>query len=143
MTETITTQHETAADPFGDFSTAALHAEVLRRRRASRSRDARANPASQTGQYVETEKWLKMVRRLAAGAAKRVGQVDPAALAELAALVDALKTAETDAARALNDSGFSWADIGAAQGINRESAWKKYRRSSRRHDRRSTKESTS
>jgi hypothetical protein len=94
------------------------------------ARDTRAPATNKAGRFVETTEYVKFMRRVARGMGKRVGRMDPEALAELAALVDEVRQVETEAAQALNAQGFSWADIGAAQGIVGNSAWKKYTQSS-------------
>jgi hypothetical protein len=123
----------TAADPrLEGISLRALRAEVTRRRRESKSRDARATARSSTGRYVETTDYLKMVRRMVKAAGDRTGQMDPESLAELAGLIDDLKDVETAAACALNDAGFSWSEIGAAQGLTKPTVFRKYRRTPNR-----------
>ena len=90
------------------------------------ARDTRSNPTNKAGTYVETTDYVKFMRRVARGMGKRASSMDPTALAEFSGLAAELRDAETAAALALNAQGFSWAEIGAAQGITGSVAWRKY-----------------
>jgi hypothetical protein len=102
------------------------------------TRDVRAPKTSKTGRYTETSDFMGMVRRMQRSAGKRVAMGNPEDLAELAALVDYLREVETTSARALNEAGFSWREIGEAQGVVGNSAWKKYRLHSGQRSRKNT-----
>lgn len=110
---------------------AATHRQHLLEAKVA-ARDAKANPTNAAGKYHETAEYFAMMRRIARGAARRVGEMDPESLAELSALVEELRAFETDAALKLNEAGFSWAEIAAPQGICRQNVHKKYARSSGR-----------
>lgn len=92
------------------------------------ARDTRARATNKAGKYVETADYVKFVRRIARSMGRRVTQMDPEALAELSALVTELRAVENDAALALNAQGYSWEQIGAAQGIQGSPCWRKYTR---------------
>jgi hypothetical protein len=96
------------------------------------ARDTRANPTNAAGKYHETAEYVKFMRRVARGMGRRTADMDPTALAEFSSLAAELRQVETDAALALNDQGFSWAEIGAAQGITGSVAWRKYAKASGR-----------
>lgn len=90
------------------------------------ARDTRAPATNAAGRYVETTEYVKFMRRVARGMGKRAATMDPTALAEFSGLAAELRDAETAAALALNEQGYSWAEIGAAQGITGSVAWRKY-----------------
>ena len=102
------------------------------------ARDVKAPATSKTGRYTETSDFMGMVKRMQRSAGKRAAAGNPEDLAELAALVDYLRDVETRSARALNEAGFSWREIGEAQGIVGNSAWKKYRLHSGQRSRKNT-----
>ena len=86
----------------------------------------RPGPASHPYEFVGK------VASMQASLGRKVGTMgSPEDLAALAELIDELKAVETKAALQLQEQGFSWNEIGAAQGITGQSAWKKYRRTSR------------
>lgn len=89
-------------------------------------RDIRARPTNKRGQYVETDEFVKMVRRLLRAAGLRAQVGDPETLALVAQLAQTLRDIETGSAVALNEQGFSWADIGRAQGVTDVTAYQKY-----------------
>jgi hypothetical protein len=107
------------------------HQAHLREVRAAQ-RDVRANATNARGKYVETAEYFGMMRRIARGAAKRTGQMDPGSLAELSKLIDELRAFETEAALQLNRDGYSWTAIADAQGICRQNAHRKYAQGSGR-----------
>ena len=90
------------------------------------ARDTRAPKTNGAGKYVETAEYVRFMRRVARGMGRRATEMDPTALAEFAGLAAELRAVETAAALALNAQGYSWADIGAAQGITGSVAWRKY-----------------
>lgn len=129
------------AGPFDGMSTKAIQAELRRRKLASKSRDARANPRAGHGQYYETDKVAKMVRRMLRALRKRVGGgLDIESLADLAAIADEADATVAEAVQLLrksdaNPNGYSWAEIGVALGYQpeyaRQSAFTRY---SKTHD---------
>ena len=52
--------------------------------------------------------------------------MDPAALAELVDVIEDINAIELGRRAALHDQGFSWAEIGAALGVTRQSAERTY-----------------
>jgi hypothetical protein len=92
------------------------------------SRDVRANPANRAGTYTETPEYVRFMRRVSRALGRRIEDLDPAALAELAALRDDMRQIERQAAVALNDQGFSWTEIGRPQRISASNACQKYAR---------------
>lgn len=78
---------------------------------------------------TDTDDYLRMVRRVLGGLARRVGEGDITALTEMAMLRFELDEAIEDAVTGLrNDSDLpaSWADIGRALGITRQSAQQRF-----------------
>ncbi|WP_448060798.1 hypothetical protein [Cellulomonas hominis] len=65
-------------------------------------------------------------RRIVRAYARRVSAADPEDLADLLALSAAVDEAAAAAALALHASGRSWAEIGAAAGISRQAAHKRW-----------------
>lgn len=90
------------------------------------SRDVRARPTNRRGEHVETDEFVRFAQRIARALGRRIKVGDPGTLALVAELVGTLKAAEIDAAQALNAQGFSWNDIGRAQGIAGQTAYDKY-----------------
>lgn len=78
---------------------------------------------------VETPEFLDMVTRLVKRAGVRVGDADEAELAQLVALRDVLEEAiRVGIQGQRQNTGRSWAHIGAALGITRQSAQERYGR---------------
>lgn len=75
---------------------------------------------------VETTEFLGMVRRMLRAAGRRVADADEYELAELVALRAELEDAISRAVHGQRDAGRSWAAIGAALGIARQSAHERY-----------------
>lgn len=78
---------------------------------------------------VETVEYLGMVRRMIRAAGRRVGEADEVELRmldELRADLDAAVRAAVDGQR---DLGRSWAHVGGALGITRQSAQQRFGRS--------------
>ncbi len=75
---------------------------------------------------VETPEFLRMVRRMLRAAGRRVAIADEPELAELVQLRGELEQAIVDAIAGQRDGGRSWADIGGALGITRQSAQERY-----------------
>jgi hypothetical protein len=90
------------------------------------ARDVRARPANRRGEYVETDEFVRFAQRIARALGQRIKVGDPETLALVAELVGTLKSAEIGAAQALNAQGFSWTEIGRAQGIAGQTAADKY-----------------
>ena len=72
--------------------------------------------------------YFGMVSRVLRAAGRRAGRADPEDLAELVALREDLDLAVDMAVAGLRDTGYSWAQIGAALGITRQSAQERWGR---------------
>lgn len=70
--------------------------------------------------------FARFVRRILRAYGRRVHHADPADLAELLAVDAAVQEAISNAVTGLRASGFSWAEIGAATGITRQAAHKRW-----------------
>jgi len=74
----------------------------------------------------ETLEYLAAARRFIAAAGRRVADSDEFELAELVALRDDLEAAIATAIHGQREYGRSWAHIGDALGITRQSAHERY-----------------
>lgn len=74
----------------------------------------------------ETMEYLQAARRFIAQAGRRVADADEFELAELVALRDELEAAIRVAVEGQRSIGRSWAHIGNALGITRQSAHERY-----------------
>lgn len=74
----------------------------------------------------ETVDYVSFARRVIRGAGRRVGDADEVELAQLVELRDELETAIRTAVEGQRSIGRSWAYIGAALGITRQSAQERY-----------------
>lgn len=70
--------------------------------------------------------YFAMVGRVIKAAGKRAGRADPEDLAELVALREDFALAVDMAVAGLRGSGYSWAQIGAALGMTRQSAQERW-----------------
>jgi hypothetical protein len=75
---------------------------------------------------VETMEFLSAARRFIRAAGERVADADEFELAELVALRDAVEDAIRVGIRGQRARGRSWAHIGSALGITRQSAQERY-----------------
>ncbi|WP_025159375.1 hypothetical protein [Leifsonia aquatica] len=75
---------------------------------------------------VETLDYVEFARRIIRAAGERVADGDEFELAELASLRDDLERAITKAVKGQRSYGRSWAYIGGALGIKRQSAQERY-----------------
>ncbi|MDN4598835.1 hypothetical protein [Leifsonia virtsii] len=75
---------------------------------------------------VETLDYVEFARRIIRAAGERVADGDEFELAELASLRDDLEAAITKAVKGQRSIGRSWAYIGGALGIKRQSAQERY-----------------
>ncbi len=114
-------------DRFEGIPDAAIKRELRERRLTSRSRDVRANKGAAHGEYVNTAAMRRFAKRGILAYAKRAGEGDIELLGDVASLHDEVDAAVGVAARALNAQGFSWAEIGDRLGMDRRSAWDKYK----------------
>jgi hypothetical protein len=78
--------------------------------------------------YVESIDFLAMVRRIVRAAGHRVGDGDADELRALVAIRQDLDAAITEAVRGLKDSGATWSEIGAIQGVSKQAAEQWYSR---------------
>jgi hypothetical protein len=76
-----------------------------------------------SGDHAE---FIAFTRRILRAASRRMSAADPEDLAELIALRAAVDEAIDNAARALHAGGASWAHIGAALGMTRQAAQKRW-----------------
>jgi hypothetical protein len=72
--------------------------------------------------YVETDEYIKFVRRILRAAARRVADRDIDALTLLATLQTEVDQALVDAVAGLHGSPYSWTEIGEALGTSRQAA---------------------
>src|SRR5690349_7272206 len=87
--------------------------------------------------YVETEAYIRFLRRVLAALANRVGDADVELLRGLADLSGVINDLLTDTVHRLRDDhGYSWADVGRALGTTRQSAHERFRRQGRPDTRR-------
>lgn len=75
---------------------------------------------------VETLEYVEFARRIIRAAGERVADGDEFELAELVSLRDDLERAVATAVKGQRSIGRSWAYIGAALGIKRQSAQERY-----------------
>lgn len=75
---------------------------------------------------VETGEFLAMVRRMLRAAGRRVAESDEVELSDLAALRDDVDQVIAAAVQGWRTRGESWAIIGAALGISKQGAQKRY-----------------
>jgi hypothetical protein len=108
----------------------------MARTAATTSRDVRARKTNKAGTHYDTAAYLAFLRRVNRATAARADDFNPEDLAELHALIGELRETETAIAQTLNDAGFSWAAIGEPQGLAASNAYRNYRKSSGRADRR-------
>ncbi|MGW0247913.1 hypothetical protein ACWDYH_14890 [Nocardia goodfellowii] len=80
--------------------------------------DATANDAG----AEHNQQFAILLRQLIRRFGLRVCSADPAALAELVSLQDAVANAVDEAVAGLRDAGVSWTEIGLALGITRQAA---------------------
>jgi hypothetical protein len=81
------------------------------------------------GRYVETEEYLRFLHRILGALANRVGDADVEmlkGLADLGGMVGGLLAETVDRLR--TEHGYTWADVGRALGITRQSAHERFRR---------------
>jgi hypothetical protein len=102
------------------------------------ARDVRANKRNKAGTHYDTAAYLAFLKRVNRSTAARADDFNPEDLAELHTLIAELRETETSIAQAMNDAGISWADIGRPQGLAASNAFRNYRTSSGRADRRGT-----
>jgi hypothetical protein len=76
---------------------------------------------------VDNRDFLAFARRIVAAAGRRAAD-DPEAFADLLGLLAELDAAAVTAAAALRDEGYSWQDIGAACGVSKQAAQKRWGR---------------
>jgi hypothetical protein len=103
---------------------------------ARTARDTKANKTNKAGKHYETSEYIAFLRRVNRAMVARSDTMSPEDLAELHTLIAELREVETATACALNDAGYSWAAIGDPQGIAASNAYRNYRKSSGRADRR-------
>lgn len=72
-------------------------------------------------EQAQAARWEREIRAMG-----KAGAWDGASFAELVRLQQVMADAVTTAAQDLNAQGFSWAEIGAALGIARTAAHKRY-----------------
>ncbi len=70
--------------------------------------------------------FMAFVRRILRAASKRMSEADPEDLADLVQLRQAVDEAIDRAALAIHDGGASWAQIGAAVGMTKQGAFKRW-----------------
>ncbi|ALX66335.1 hypothetical protein [Microbacterium sp. XT11] len=75
---------------------------------------------------VETMSYLAMLRRMIRAAGRRVAEADEFELAELLALRAELDAAIAASVKGQHDNGRSWAEIGAAAGMSKQAAAKRW-----------------
>lgn len=75
---------------------------------------------------VETMSFLGMVRRMIRAAGRRVALADEFELAELLALRGELDAAIATAVTGQHEGGRSWSEIGAAAGMSKQAAAKRW-----------------
>lgn len=93
------------------------------------SRDVRANATNRKGRYIPTSEYVGFARRALRALVRRVGgQADVDGFTAMLELRAQLDEALGDTARALNEAGYSWADIAARAGMKRQSAWERWGR---------------
>jgi hypothetical protein len=110
----------------------------MARQAASTSRDVKARKTNKAGTHYDTAAYLAFLRRVNRATAARADDFNPEDLAELHTLIGELRETETAIAQSLNDAGISWKAIGAPQGLAASNAFRNYRTSSGRADRRAT-----
>jgi len=76
--------------------------------------------------YVETIDYLAAVRRMMRAAGRRVAEADEQELAELLAIRDEVDAAIERAVAGWRAQGRSWAQIGAAAGMSKQAAFKRW-----------------
>jgi hypothetical protein len=72
--------------------------------------------------YCESIDFLAMVRRIVRAAGQRVGEGDADELRALMAIREDLDAAIAEAVRGLRQSGATWTEIGAIQGVSKQAA---------------------
>lgn len=82
--------------------------------------------------YTETADYLRMVKRIVAGAGRRVGRCDPDDLTQLCAIRDDVEASIQVAVDGLRADGFTWESIGAAMGVTRQAALMRWGHHARR-----------
>lgn len=80
---------------------------------------------------VETPEFASMLRRMCRAYGRRVADADPEDLAEMSVVLDELLDAVQVAVDGQREAGGSWADIGRAFGITRQSAQERFGRNAR------------
>lgn len=80
---------------------------------------------SSGGDHAE---FMAFTRRILRAASRRMSVADPEDLADLVALRSAVDEAIDNAAGAVHASGASWAEIGAATGMSKQAAHKRWGR---------------
>ena len=75
---------------------------------------------------VENDEYAAFLRRVIAAYSRRVAAGDIEAITTMANLADHLEDATRQAITALNDFGYSWADIGMRLGITRQGAQQRW-----------------
>ena len=75
---------------------------------------------------VENDEYAAFLRRVIRAYSRRVAAGDIEAITTMAALANDLEDAIRQAINALNDFGYSWADIGMRLGITRQGAQQRW-----------------
>jgi hypothetical protein len=75
---------------------------------------------------VENPQYAAFLRRVIRAYSRRIAAGDIEAITTMAALADDLEDATRQAMNALNDFGYSWADIGMRLGITRQGAQQRW-----------------
>lgn len=78
------------------------------------------------GKVYGNDEFAQFGRRMVRAFMRRVAEGDIEGLADLAALADQADQAVGQAARALVEDGYSWADVGRVLGTTRQAAHKRY-----------------
>lgn len=80
------------------------------------------------GRTLETDEYLKMVRRQINAGARRVAEGDEPELADLVSIRETLEQAISDAVQGQRDNGKTWAQIGLGLGTTKQAAIMRYKR---------------
>lgn len=80
------------------------------------------------GRVLETDEYLKMVRRQINAGARRVAEGDEPELADLASLRDTIEQAIADAVAGQRANGKTWAQIALGLGVTKNAALMRYGR---------------
>lgn len=78
---------------------------------------------------VETSEFAEMMERMVRGYGRRVGNGDPADLAELLAFARLVDQVTADAVHEMvSRHGITWSEVGAAAGITKQGAFRRWSR---------------